>query len=378
MSSVNFYSESSDFFNAILSEIKLAKKSILIESYIFEYFDMTEKLLKALSEAASQGLDVRIILDGFGSLNFLNNHLQVLEKKQIPFRIFNAVPFLFHRWKLTKNSFSLTNILKVGNRRNHRKLVLIDGKIAFIGSQNWSSVHVSSKSQPQAWKDVGCRIEEDDLTVLSKSFEQIWKASRFQSFLRPFKGYVRLKNHHPLNEKFKMNFSFIQRYQIYKYLLKNIRQAKTQIILGSAYFIPKRSFIRALKKAKKRGVDIKIITSGPTDVKVVKLAAMGLYENLLKYQIPLFEYSKSHFHSKYFYFDHQKVLLGSYNMNHRSLMHDLELLYEVSDHKKVSDFYQLIVTDLSHSRQLSLQEIKNRPWYVKLISKVLYRIRYIL
>lgn len=378
MSSVKFYPESKDFYNAILSEIKMAKKNIFIEAYIFELFPVTEMLLTSLAQAKNRGVDVRLLLDGFGSLSFLNKDIPTLEQLQIPFRVFNGVPFLFNRWKLTKNSFSLTQILKVGNRRNHRKLVLIDETTAFIGSQNWSSVHVSSQEHPKAWKDIGCRIENDNFITLLKSFEQIWKASRRQSFLRPFKGYVRLKQHHPLKEKFKMNFSFLQRYQIYKYLLTSIKKSQHQIILGSAYFIPKRSFIRALKKAKKRGVDIKIITSGPTDVKIVKLAALGLYENLLKYKIPIYEYTQSHFHSKYFFFDNQKVLIGSYNMNHRSLMHDLELLYEINSLEKVKEFYELILTDLSQTKELNLQEIKDRPWYVKLISKVLYRIRYLL
>lgn len=378
MSLINFYTETSDFYKAIFEEIKVAKKSIFLETYIFEYFSASKYLIQLLEEAQQRGVEVRVIFDGFGSLSFLNNHLSLLEEKNINYRIFNPVPFLYNRWKPLRFSFSIQNILKVGNRRNHRKLVIIDEKVVFLGSQNWASVHISTPTQPTPWKDVGCRIESERLDSLLRSSEQIWKASLSNNSFRPFKGYIRLKNHNPLIEKFKLNFSFYHRYQVYKYLIKNIRSAQTHITIASAYFIPKRSFIRALKKAHKRGVKVQILTSGPTDVQIVKLAALGLYENLLSFKIPIFEYSKTHFHSKYFLFDNQKVLLGSYNMNHRSLMHDLELLYEIQIPEKVQEFQALVKQDLHNSTELSLQNIKNRPWYVKLASKVLYRIRYIL
>lgn len=376
--SINFYYQSSEFYEAIFSAIKNAQKSVLIESYIFEYFQSTKVLIDLLISAMNSGLEVKIIFDGFGCLPFLNKHLAIIEKNNIPYRIFNPVPFLFNRWSFSKYALTPLNILRIGNRRNHRKLVIIDEKRVFIGSQNWAHQHVYGPSVTIPWQDIGCQIENEDVSDLLRSFRQVWKVSRNKNFYRPFKGFVRLKNHNPFAQNFKLNFSFLQRYRINKHLIKSIRTAQKKIIIGSAYFLPKKSFIRALKKAKKRGVEIKIITSGPTDVKIVKLASLELYEKLLKNNIPIFEYVKSHFHSKYFLFDDKSILIGSYNMNHRSLMHDLEILYEINDAVKVKEFRGLIQRDITDSIEISLEDIKNRPWYVKLISKILYRMRYIL
>ena len=378
MSSVNFYYHTNDFYNDIFKAIKDAKKSVYLESYIFEYFSSTQTLIELLSQAQLRGIEVKVILDGFGSFHFLKKHLTNFESHNIDFRVFNPLPYPFNNWQRAKRPFSIFQILKIGNRRNHRKLVIIDEKTVFLGSQNWSIHHIENPANKTPWQDIGCRVEDENTEELINSFRQIWKTSKRKNSFRPFKGFVRLKNHNPLSSHFKLNFSFIQRYRIYKLLMKKIKTSQKSITIGSAYFIPKRYFIRALKKAKKRGIDVTIITSGPTDIKIVKLAAQGLYEKLLQVNIPIFEYSKTHFHSKYFLFDDESLLIGSYNMNHRSLMHDLELLYEITTPAKIAEFKLLIDKDIQDSTRLSLEHIKNRPWYVKLISKVLYRIRYIL
>lgn len=378
MPSIKFYYVSQEFYDDILDQIKTAEKSIYLEAYIFELFPLTKNLIELLALAQKKGLEVKVIFDGFGSFSFLNKSNAYLEEMGINFRIFNPLFFPFKKWKNFNYIFSFFKFLKIGNRRNHRKLCIIDHRIVFIGSQNWSPNHVISEKNLIPWQDIGCRIENDNFLDLINSFKQIWQISQNKYYFRPFNGYVRVKNHNLNGNNFKLNFSFLQRYRIYRLLLKKIRTSKSLIIIGSAYFIPKRSFIRALKKAKKRGIHVCIVTSGPTDVLVVKLAAIGLYEKLLKVGIPIYEYNRAHFHSKYFLFDDTCLILGSYNMNHRSLLHDLEILYEIKDQDKINEFLELTKLDMMNSALLSLESIKNRPWYVKLISKLLYRIRYIL
>lgn len=375
---IKFYYVSQEFYQDILKQIKTAEKSIYIEAYIFELFPLTKDLIELLAIAQKKGLEVKVIFDGFGSFAFLNKSTTYLEKMDINFRIFNPLFFPFKKWRNINYIFSFFKFLKIGNRRNHRKLCIIDQKTVFIGSQNWSPNHVISENKLIPWQDIGCRIENENFLDLINSFKQIWQVSQNKYYFRPFNGYVRVKNHNLQANNFKLNFSFLQRYKIYRLLLQKIRSSKSSIIIGSAYFIPKRSFIRALKKAKKRGIQVYIVTSGPTDVLMVKLAAVGLYEKLLKVGIPIYEYNRTHFHSKYFLFDDTSLIVGSYNMNHRSLLHDLEILYEIKDQHKINEFIELTKLDLMNSSLLSLESIKNRPWYVKLISKLLYRIRYIL
>ncbi|MCK6598298.1 MAG: phosphatidylserine/phosphatidylglycerophosphate/cardiolipin synthase family protein [Bdellovibrionaceae bacterium] len=361
----------------------MAQHSIFIECYIFEYFKESKELLESLANAQKKGLDVRVILDGFGSQNFIAFELEVFQKMSIPYRIFNPIPLYFLKsnfleWKRLKQLFSLAKVLKIGNRRNHRKLVLVDSKIAFIGSQNWSIDHIKTEKKPIPWKDIGIKITEDSLEILSRSFLQIWRVSQEKNTFKLFKGYPRLKNHNPMTENFKLNFSFLQRYRVNKFLIRQIKLAKKEIVIGSAYFLPKKSFLRALKRASKRGVQVKLITSGPTDVKIVKLASYELFEKMLKNSISIYEYQKSHFHSKYFLFDETSLLIGSFNMNHRSLMHDLEILFEIKNRQDILDFKEYIKDDLGSSSVVSLDSLKNRSWLEKILSKILYRIRYIL
>lgn len=268
-----------EFFDSLLRDIQSAKKTITYECYIFESGKLASRIETALESAEKRGVHVRLMVDAIGS----------------PTKFSSPVAFKrFNPW------------LKWLNSRNHRKVCVIDHEIAYIGGMNVDDSHMS-------WRDTGVRLIGEPVTTLAFAFNWAWSKK-----WRPLE-----KSFFPHSPLVRLNVGRLERRRLYLDLLRRIRSAERRIWLTTAYFIPSRSLVRALRVAAKRGVDVRILVPGKSDVIFTKWISYAFYKALLECGIKIFEYQPSMLHAKTTLIDDWSVV-GTSNLNHRSLKSDLE------------------------------------------------------
>ena len=158
-------------------------------------------------------------------------------------------------------------------------------------------------------------------------------------------------------------------------LKKSLRTAQSRIYIASPYFIPKGSLLRSLKKAARNGIEVVLCLPHNTDVFIVRLASYALFRRLLNSGVKIFEYQSSNLHAKYKIID-DKIWIGSKNLNHRSLIHDLEV--EVVDDAPLilANFLNQWNIDMQNSQQILITDLNKIPWWKNLLSNILFIFRY--
>ena len=360
------YFEADDYFQSLLSNLDLAKQSIEIECYIFEQDALGRSIISRLIAAANRGVNVRISIDGYGSLAWDIQHLEALNKSNIKVKIFHPLPWRLSLYRHVKFVTGFINKLiflsSRINKRNHRKLYIIDKEAAWSGSLNISASHLSHEKGGSNWLDCGVTIKGDSVKDLSQSFNDVWQRKVTLNILTT-------------SLPFRTNNNLIKRQQKNFELIRLIGNSKKRVWIMSAYLAPSKLIIRALKKAKSQGIDVKLLISKHSDVVMFPLVSTTFYEELIKTGIEIYEYNAQIIHAKTILID-DLLMVGSSNLNHRSFLHDLELDIILS---KTSSIFQLekkfkaliATTDCVTSKRLI-----NQPWYKQLLGKLLWRLRY--
>ena len=379
---LKFISKGDEYFSLMLSLIKEARHEILLESYIFNLDLVGEQIFKALLDAHSRGVQVRLLIDGIGSFNWLNALQGRARATKLPLRVYHPVPFqmgLISRlsWK---NLRRLLLTFRRLNKRNHRKVILVDQKQALVGSYNVSQVHSEHWNEGQAWKDCAIALAQDrDLVLLRRSFLKAWKRSRSESAFDE-------KSHSPrstswgnrgslISSRFRLNDSWRNRRLLYKDLKKKIRSVKGQIHILNPYFLPRPSLLSLLTKASQRGVQVSLCVPQRSDIRVVQLASRYLYHRLLKNGVRVYEYKPTTLHAKILILD-TWATVGSQNLNYRSLVHDLEADVVLTSSDPIwQDLQSFVKVCHQSSEEMSLLQQKN-SWWENILGLVIYQLRY--
>lgn len=380
---VRFFHDGDDYFDEIEKSIIAAREEVLIETYIFELDGMTRKLLRLLGEFKNRGGHVQILVDGFGSYFWIETLQKICAEYQLEFKVFRPLPRTV-RWfrRLWVGVFFRSFfILRRLNRRNHRKTVIIDRKLAYLGSFNWTMVHCKKWMGEKAWRDSGVSLEGSAVEFIRTAFHRSWLHSRWTR-LRRLTG---PKSTHHLSLRYsgqkrpplRINTRRYDKLWLSRDLIKHFKKAEKRIWIASAYFLPKRSFLRALRKAARRGVDVQIIWPGPTDVPAVKWAAQRILVSLIKDGAQIHEYQPTVLHAKYLIVD-DWATVGSANFNHRSYFHDLEIESEFDKPEHVLQLMSQWKEDRSHCLTVKLKDLENLPAWQKFLSLIAYRLRYLL
>lgn len=374
-----FFHSGDEYFQSIQKAILEAQKSIFIESYIFSVDPLTRPILDALKTAKQKGLDVRLLVDGFGSYYWIEALQKICQESEIPFKVYHPLPRqnrLF-RYLSIVFTFRFSRLLRRLNRRNHRKIVLIDEERLWLGSLNMTQEHSETIMGTQAWRDSAVQLEGPEVAHIRPTFEQAWQEAGRQRLFEKIIHLTRGRKKRFTTRLLRINNTYRERFRIYRNLIKKINQADRSIEIVSAYFLPKRSFLRALKKAQRRGVEIKILIPGPSDVPVVKLAAYPILKWLLKNNVQVFEYQGRVLHAKYSLID-QIALIGSANLNHRSFLHDLEIEAILTNSEAVDALRIQFQIDLQNSRPVTLTDLQNATWFYKGLARLAFSVRYLL
>lgn len=359
----SIYTDGDVYLNDLLKSLGQAQKSIEFEVYIFENCKAGNRILDALKEKTSQGVEVLLMVDGFGSFN----QISWLEKQcslfQIKLKVFNPL----RPWMR----------LLTLNRRNHRKTITIDGEVAFIGSINISHVHFASEAL-RPWRDLALKIIGDSAQFIQGAFYKSWNMGNDLEKINrdPKIHYLPMlivKNVQQI--RVRLNNYLLLRFYYWRDLLKRIRVAKHRVWIMNAYFVPHRTLLRSLVKAAKNGADVIIVVPGQSDVPITKWVAPVFYRYLLRNKIKVYEYSESMLHTKSLLIDGWGVI-GSHNLNYRSLIHDLEIEATIDESRHIHFMEQYYLQIIGRSRLVSSKDIEKFSWWTWLRCRLILLFKY--
>ncbi len=368
------YANGSEYFNALIDDIAHAKNSIDLETFIFDKDHLGNRIVEALEQAAKNGVHVRILVDGAGSPLWTTNYAKRLEKKGAKTRVFH--PFPWQLWNWSRSVVKLPWMLKMiylllkSNSRNHRKVCIIDESIAYIGSINISKCHLSKKEGGDNWRDTSVRITKADLSGLIDAFNAAWSHRSIKERLRNTFRHMRQD---PI---IRLNHSRHRRRILYKNLLRRIARCKHRVWITNAYFVPDNFLLRKLKEAARKGIDVRILLPKKSDVIMMPWASSTFYHRLLKAGVRIFEYLPSMLHAKSLIVD-DWVSLGSTNLNHRSLLHDLEADIKLTRSKSKKLLEHLFLKDLVQSCEVNLQTWHRlHPLHQRFMGRIVLYLKY--
>lgn len=375
------FASSDEFFAGLLAEIQQAQKSIDFEVYIFELDRLGKRILTALEAAAARGVEVRLMVDGVGSPSWNAPLLKTLEQNKLNARIYRPYPWVKMGLRFYPRMFQfhrLGNLFRKLNRRNHRKVCVIDSKVAWVGSMNVAEKLMRSYASHEAWRETGTRVRGAAVEVLTFAFERAWMmawAGRPRSFHLRKTKIQQMVLFWKKNTLVRLNLSVYLRNLYYQDLLERLHTAHQRIWITSAYFIPSGSILRALRTAARSGVDVRILVSKKMDVKLVRWVMRVVLSALIEARVRVFEYESRILHAKSMIVDHW-AMVGSSNLNHRSLIHDLEVDVVLNRVDSLKDLEKYFIRDLSSAKEMTLEESRSDWSLQKILGRILFFFRY--
>ena len=329
-----------EYFPELESAIDEANKEIHLQTYIFKY-DLTGiSIANALKRAAQRGVAVHLLIDGFGSLKF--------PQKAIENLIAAGVQVMHYRKEVFSFRFRRHRL-----RRMHRKLVVIDARIAFVGGINIINDH-QKPGQAVPRFDYAVKIEGPLLTTIHSSAKRLWMLVAWAHFKKRWITHLELQ---PITKPvgnqraaFVIRDNFRHRRDIERSYLKAIATAYNEIIIANAYFLPGRNFRQALIHAARRGVSVILLLQGKIEYRIQYHASRALYDNLLDAGIKIYEYQKSFLHAKVAVIDQYWSTIGSSNIDPLSLLMAQEANVMVLD--------QAFAMELRTTLQLAMEDSK--------------------
>lgn len=359
------------FFNAVEDAINQATRSIDFETYIFASDRVGHRVFSALARAAGRGVEVRLLVDAIGSSSFTRTFHDAAIRAGVRVKVYNELPWRLSGRAIFERGWRVWRFLRRLNNRTHRKLCVVDREVAFAGSINVTDFHLSSLYKELAWRDTAIKVRGLDVEALAQSFDDIW-GGRLRRLRRRL-GRKRVRDS-PL---VRLNVSSRQRKESYLDLLVRLVGARRRIWITNAYFVPDGSLLRVLAVVARENVDVRVLVPAFSDVVFMPWVASAFHLGLLRAGVRVFEYHGSILHAKTMLID-DWGLIGSSNLNHRSLLHDLEVDLVVSQEGARKSLEDQFVKDESLAREVTIENWKNRPRIERLIGRILLWVRYLL
>lgn len=350
------------FYSSLFESIRKAKKRVWIEVYILGKDPVGERFLSLLEDVGRSGIDTRLLVDGVGSWWMGQAERTRLERAGIHFQIFRPL----------KPGILLFSGV---NRRNHRKLMIVDD-VCYLGGMNLSCSHSVQCAGKDAWSDTMLRLEGPIVPRLEKSFLRIWEAVRGGGKVRQL---IRRSHHWRKKEE---PFQILEgipaghRIRSRLYYLRLMRRVHHRVLIRSAYFVPGPVLVHRLKRMVKKGLDVRILLNEKTDVPVARYAGRALYTTLLKSGVRIYEKVGNFSHAKVTVLDGKYLLIGSSNLDYRSFLHNLEIDLFLKHRSMARRLEGEFFTELEHAREMTLDEFRKRPGRERFLEWFFYLFRY--
>jgi cardiolipin synthase len=344
-----------EIFPAMLQAIRSAQKTITIETYIYWAGEIGEKFAATLSERARAGVKVHLLVDWAGSSKMDKNSVAMMEQAGVSFQKFRPL-----RWY---------NLARV-NKRTHRKLLVVDGRIGFTGGVGIAEMWTGHAQDSTHWRDSHFRVVGPVVAEMQAAFMDNWIEATGE-VLHGDDYFPPLESAGPMSAQLFYSSPTLGSASMELMYLLAITAAEHSISLSSAYFVPDALTRDALTDALKRGVTVQIITPGKyMDRKVVRGASRSRWGDLLAAGAKMYEYDPTMYHCKVFIVDELLVSVGSTNWDPRSFGLNDEANLNIYDadfaHRQLEVFRQ----DLTKSSQVTLAQWRARPFREKLMEQL--------
>lgn len=347
---VTYYDEAIKGLDAQLEDLSKAEKFIFMEYHAIEDEEAWQRIQTVLEDRVKAGVEVRIFYDDMGSIWFVNMDFATkLKSLGIKCRVFNPI---------------LPGLNMFLNNRDHRKITVIDGKVAYTGGYNLANEYFNITHPYGIWKDTGIRMEGDAVKSMTVAFLEMWNAAR------------NVKSKELVPEKYVINYAYQaqQRGYVQPYADSPLdgEQVGEEVYISMAnkaekycwfitpYLIITDEMTHALTLAAKRGVDVRIITPGIPDKKMVYSVTRSFYHNLVKHGVRIYEWTPGFCHAKMSVADDKMATCGTINLDYRSLYHHFENGCFLADCDAVLEIRDDLIRTMGESREVTEQYKEGR------------------
>ena len=356
---VKYFSIGEDKFERLKIELKKAKEFIFMEYYIVDEGEMWDSVLNILCEKVNEGVEVRFMYDGMCTFKLLpHKYPKILKKLGIKCKIFSPIRPAISSYQ---------------NNRDHRKICVIDGKVAFTGGVNLADEYINKTHKFGHWKDTAVMIEGNAVKNFTIMFLQNWNITEsqkedYEKYIRDSNitadGYVLPYGDSPFDKE---NVGEL----VYMDILNN---ARDYVHIMSPYLVLDNEMIMCLEYAAKRGVDVKIIlphiTDNPTEYKISR----NLYPKLLERGVKIYEYKPGFVHAKTFVSDDKKAVVGTINMDYRSMYLNMECAVYMQEMDEINVIEADFQSTLQKCEEITLENCEKYSKLKQLVGKIFWLI----
>jgi cardiolipin synthase len=346
--------------DGMLEAISGAVRGVAVEMYTWSDDRLGRRVAQEVARRARAGVAVHVMIDAFGSFGS-EGIVELLTQAGARVRWYHPLAPWTPQW--------------YPNRRNHRKLVLVDGTTAFVGGINLSEAYSEEYAGPAAWRDLMLRVDGPAVREMARMFIETW--ARMGGPLDAVRSVIaRPRPCGSARVQVVGGRGLLGRRSMRRAYLALLSGARERIFLANAYFAPDAGLRRALAGASRRGVRVELLLPGTSDVPFVVSAGRASYERLLSAGVAVREMDHAVLHAKLAVFDKRVLLAGSANLDHRSFRHNLEIAVSVFEDGVVTDALRAFEAEYAQSRPVLLAGWTGRPLLVRLHERLSHWLRY--
>ncbi|MFC5405040.1 cardiolipin synthase [Cohnella soli] len=344
------YSNGMDTYRMMFEEIAKAKHHIHLSSYIVRDDDIGQKFKDVLLEKARQGVKIKLLYDGIGSIKLKNRYVRSLKEGGVECACFYPLRPTFMKKRM--------------NYRNHRKIMVVDGNVGFVGGINVGDEYVGRHPRLGYWRDTHLRLEGDSVYWLQAVFLKDWEtATREKANLPDAPSYFPEHQDGVGTEAVQIVAAGPNRKgdAIHDSVFAMAREARRRIWITTPYFIPSPGIAMVLQDAAKSGIDVRLIIPYVPDTWLVHYATLSYAEEMLRSGVRVWQYKRGFIHAKSLVVDDLVAVVGSANMDLRSFFSNFEINAHMFDPGAIARVEELFLQDLKDSEELNLQRFLKRP-----------------
>lgn len=353
-----YFSLGEEMFEAMLDDLRSAKKFIFLEFYIIDPGVMWSRVLEILVDKVQQGVEVKLLYDDIGCMATLSgDYTKRLRKMGIDAHKFNKV---------------IPRMTVAYNNRDHRKILVVDGQVGYTGGINLADEYINHIVRFGHWKDGGVRLEGSAVKALTRLFLMNWYINRGEitDFDRYHFDSQRVEGK-GLYIPYGSGPKPIYKEQVGKAVYQNIiNQAIDYVYITTPYLIIDYDLTEDIKNAAMRGVDVRIVTPFIPDKKLIQIVTRGAYPDLLEAGVKIYEYTPGFIHSKNVISDDELAVVGTINFDYRSLVHHYENAVLMYQTESIADIKQDFEDLFDVSKEISLETLQN-SWYQRLLKEIM-------
>jgi cardiolipin synthase len=351
-------------YPAMLAALAAAQHTICFETYILAADQTGDRFKEVLIDRARAGVKVRLIYDAVGSFGLPDSWVDDLRTAGCAVIGFNPIAQWRRRFRLS--------------HRDHRKIIVVDDRVGFTGGLNIADDYASVEDGGVGWHDMHCRVTGPIVLDLARMFRRTWRRAGGGSYPPPVAppyespagggSLVRLLD----------NTLRRQRTTVRRAYVHVIRAARKSVLIQNAYFLPDRGLRRALTRAASRGVDVRVMVPGRSDVRLIEWAGLYVLRRLARRGVKIFRWRGPMMHAKTATVDALWSTIGSYNFDAQSRFNNLEVTVEILDAVTGQTLANTFERDMDHADPFDEQVWLQLPWWRKALAWIGYRLRRVL